>query len=568
MVSTPRWGGLRPEPYDPDAIDADNDGIVQEGTAWERPAGTRLLDELGREIIKGRISTTPLTGLQYRDRNGKVVEYTPKTPALPTGSRTPLARAGSPSLRERGMPTILDIQKQVHEARIGRLYTPPEDKPVGFRNPGSELDDAMDELRQVVDELARRRLERESRRSKRRRRRSLEEIQVERDLAAKERLSKFRVQFEERNKRVTEVYGELKTTKDARRALLEAFPNLAIGDNGKPVKGALPPWADNPWPSRLDDHEHQYLVALLAESLDNPAAAQALISITDQPAEGTGGTFAITVATVGVTRENGTIFSTPAQHRIGGGIALQEKSFKIEDLVDAVEQDSRLTRANRQVPQTIYDVVAEYKSGAIDEKEANRLVAHYVATHEYGHMIHIRQVLADRGIILENGATGPPSDEFYRQIASTFTSLPRGLTPRDFGPLDEGDMATITAVINSTQGQWDLAKSSSAYDGLTESQITSVSAVLQRLSPYSQTNEYEEFAELFALVKTGSISPEELPPEAQQLLYWLAVIQNKTARLFMAFNKVAKKKSAQIGIIPPTKNIGICTGVIHLPNND
>ena len=31
-IGAPRWGGLRPDPYNPDSPDADNDGIVQEGT--------------------------------------------------------------------------------------------------------------------------------------------------------------------------------------------------------------------------------------------------------------------------------------------------------------------------------------------------------------------------------------------------------------------------------------------------------------------------------------------------------------------------------------------------------
>ena len=30
-------------PYDNDARDADGDGLVQEGTIWERPVGTRYL---------------------------------------------------------------------------------------------------------------------------------------------------------------------------------------------------------------------------------------------------------------------------------------------------------------------------------------------------------------------------------------------------------------------------------------------------------------------------------------------------------------------------------------------
>ena len=57
------------EPYDPDAIDADGDGIVQEGTPWERPVGTRAFHQLlrgsadvEREIRRGE--TANLTGVR------------------------------------------------------------------------------------------------------------------------------------------------------------------------------------------------------------------------------------------------------------------------------------------------------------------------------------------------------------------------------------------------------------------------------------------------------------------------------------------------------------------------
>lgn len=34
--------------YDPNARDADGDGIVQEGTIWERPVGTQIADRAVR----------------------------------------------------------------------------------------------------------------------------------------------------------------------------------------------------------------------------------------------------------------------------------------------------------------------------------------------------------------------------------------------------------------------------------------------------------------------------------------------------------------------------------------
>jgi hypothetical protein len=39
--------------YNADAVDGDQDGIVQDGTAWERPAGTELEDEEIAKIVKG-----------------------------------------------------------------------------------------------------------------------------------------------------------------------------------------------------------------------------------------------------------------------------------------------------------------------------------------------------------------------------------------------------------------------------------------------------------------------------------------------------------------------------------
>ena len=69
---------LKLEPYDPNAEDGDGDGIVQDGTAWERPAGARLFDRSGQEILPGRTSETPVRDLIYRDPNGTIIQYRPK----------------------------------------------------------------------------------------------------------------------------------------------------------------------------------------------------------------------------------------------------------------------------------------------------------------------------------------------------------------------------------------------------------------------------------------------------------------------------------------------------------
>jgi hypothetical protein len=99
---------LRIEAYDPDAKDGDGDGIVQDGTAWERPVATRILDELGREIARGHTSAFRPKNLRYVDKHGKDVNYTPKhaSPEPPsTTSRTALERLGHSSLGRRS-PSI------------------------------------------------------------------------------------------------------------------------------------------------------------------------------------------------------------------------------------------------------------------------------------------------------------------------------------------------------------------------------------------------------------------------------------------------------------------------------
>jgi hypothetical protein len=73
----PRWGGLRIEPYKSEPIDADMDKIVQEGTAWERPGGTRMLDEFGKEILEGLEATTRPRDVRVVDKKGNAVAYTP-----------------------------------------------------------------------------------------------------------------------------------------------------------------------------------------------------------------------------------------------------------------------------------------------------------------------------------------------------------------------------------------------------------------------------------------------------------------------------------------------------------
>lgn len=113
MAARPPGGmfRLRIEPYDPDARDADNDGVVQEGTAWERPAGTRIVDLFRNEISRGQTSFQRSSQFRVVDRNGKEVRYTPTyergiAPGATGQARQSSSPLGLPSLKERGLRPI------------------------------------------------------------------------------------------------------------------------------------------------------------------------------------------------------------------------------------------------------------------------------------------------------------------------------------------------------------------------------------------------------------------------------------------------------------------------------
>lgn len=114
-----KWRKLRIEPYDPNAIDGDGDGIVQEGTAWERPAGTRMFQN-GLEVTSGRTESTLTAGqFQIVTVFGAEVPYTRRDDALGVdettpselGATSPLSDVGVPSLEEQGLPSVRDLAK-------------------------------------------------------------------------------------------------------------------------------------------------------------------------------------------------------------------------------------------------------------------------------------------------------------------------------------------------------------------------------------------------------------------------------------------------------------------------
>lgn len=132
------------EPYDPDAQDGDGDGIVQDGTPWERPAASRIVDAAGRELRRGLDTATRPAGTRIVDADGKPLKYTPRSerddkpdlgnviggdapekpsePGLlekPAEGKTPLSDHGTATLKERGLRSVRDVANP----------TPPPPKP-------------------------------------------------------------------------------------------------------------------------------------------------------------------------------------------------------------------------------------------------------------------------------------------------------------------------------------------------------------------------------------------------------------------------------------------------------
>ena len=148
MVVSTRWGGLRIEPYKVNPKDADLDGIVQEGTIWERPDGTVIVDLVGRLIPDG----APGRNLEDRgtvfivDRNGNRVDY------KPSWAGKPLSLGERQSTLGQSVGTIGDVAPTVGDID-GTLVNPPDPEAVLAKRQSSRRQEAfITALRDLEDD--------------------------------------------------------------------------------------------------------------------------------------------------------------------------------------------------------------------------------------------------------------------------------------------------------------------------------------------------------------------------------------------------------------------------------
>jgi len=160
MPTTPRWGGLRPEPYDSNARDADGDGIVQEGTAFERPAGTRLISIFGEAPTDGLVTLDRDTDWIVVGEDGQSVQYTPSYGAA---DEAPLPKTLSESVGTIGSltGTIGDQQETIGsrgtlENIVGTISKPPTPLPPPRRE--REVSPAATPAPATISEAARARM--------------------------------------------------------------------------------------------------------------------------------------------------------------------------------------------------------------------------------------------------------------------------------------------------------------------------------------------------------------------------------------------------------------------------
>lgn len=458
MASTTRWGGLRLEPYNPDAVDADNDGIVQEGTAWERPAGARLFDELGRAILRGATASIRPAGLQYRDRSGKDITYAPKV-----SGPAPQSRPGKPDRLGRTIgqrrPTLsaLGFGGRQHAA-IGRV-TPNITDQAHPPTPPLPADQQA-----IVDS------------------------------------------YEEMRARVEAVYGPITTVGQAHAALDQAFPNLLLDHNSKISHFDFNhEWAEEDSKGRLDPHEEAYVYALLDCAIDHPEVAASFVVLTNKSDGQNQGLTQF--GTFGIPGTDG------ISHRPALSMNLHPDAGLTKKMRKERNQNPSFTGIGIEPA-----LRAMVKSKRITRAEADKYLAAYVATHEFGHGVQFHAMAADMGIDLADISAGEAN---YRRYAYAIwgQKFPDDLHGSDLSQaFDQWWAGLSDAERQSGDLRFQQVMKSLSWDDLSQDQAKDLYGQWGTISDYALGNSFEGFAEMFAAERIGLA---DLPgPAAKKMRNW------------------------------------------------
>ena len=349
MASATRWT-IRQEPYDPDARDADNDGIVQEQTPWERPAGTSLVDELGRAITRGANAGQRPRGLRVVDQRGNPVDYTPtyERPGFAFGGGgTPLGEAGAPSLRERGLPSVRDI--------TAPQPTPQPEPSLAPTLPSAAVLSGAD----TPESPALR-------------------VDGRPKASAKEMAEASRI-AKSIQESVEAEFGPLETKQQVRDALNRAFPTAS--GNAEALLNSAEYWDENPPRVKA---VRNFAIGLLHMSQQDPQTARRISRLTDLDTKdpNAGG--------VHMTR-----FDTYSGMIQSWAIAMNPWLN-----VNSLEPDKR----EMGEPWAYKMALSMKETGEFSDDEINQVLQQSVAIHEFGHAMHLNAGLShwgnDRGGVI------------------------------------------------------------------------------------------------------------------------------------------------------------------------
>ena len=463
--------GLRPqlivEPYDPDAQDGDGDGIVQEGTAFERPVGSRLIDEAGKDIVRGFTSISEMK-LRTVDKDGNPVE----------NKRIPRQPAGEAKEKVKGVLDAFSLAK-----RKSTLSSQ------GHRSIGTGLP-KLESLghKSVIDRVAPRPPKPAKVKKK------LPSVRKKRSAHAPTAVLET---YERDKARVAELHGDVSTADKAHAAISKAFPTLAMPFlfNGEAEWKAKP---DAP----LSPDERGWVTSLLVLADDHPEAAKALrVLSTDSMArhdmdEATNAFVTVQPMFSDNLEEEMHLFGALLAFNPDGSILPNSKKRRFG------RKEKRLTGTANE--EHIQDLLS---SGQITVEQAHELTSAYTATHEFGHVIHFTQTIKDMGIDITDPTKNDENIVKFFEIGS---KKKLDLPDPDIDTLDWRTAVDelLTSADDAFYAEWDRALNAASFDALTDNQVYDFLDSASGVSEYATTGVdeglgYEAFAELFAAEKWG-----------------------------------------------------------------
>lgn len=476
---------VRQEPYNPDAIDGSTppNGIVQEGTPWERPAGTRLLNNGAAELAR------------WNRQN-------PSQPYLGATLGKPRRRRLGPLVADHSRLTVRGAQDDWEEAKrkitkIHTVTTPPVTR-------GKPIAKAV-----VRDE------------SKIRGRKGVPQVSnIDHQIMLNH--------VHDVKARVKKKYGDVSTVEKAKAALQKAYPNLEpqemVDIFGNEIGLTLNRGGSAKPDGTMHAHTQGLVVALLDHADNHPDVAKSITTINNRTQNDS-------QAWDGVTAVG------PRVDVHGDPVGLSQKlEFKYSPYNPKKYRDwaDNPVAIESGDVQMLVDLEAE---GVLSFDELSELSEMYLASHEFGHAINNYHMFKDMGIDMAKPWGADQIQGFY----DTFAEHP---LPFDdaYNTLKQSNpgvsQRALTTYMSTTIWSLVAARQQSdphgfeawmnnlldghQYDGLTAEERKIASTNMSAISRYAATLPAEEMAEMYA-TRYLFMSNQAETPKIRKLLDWMKI---------------------------------------------